>query len=458
MPDIRGLLGHDPLQTASSSAPSAARPRPLSTRRLSPAIERVLADLQPLAHRRDRRPLRLELLRFPHPKIGSRTAALGARLAAGTRDGRGRVDRGSWREAYLVDACMRACILCGSHHWGVPTMRHSATTGALAFERYLMRTTQYLPLQDQGESVQDRNTATTSETSAPAAPVTVAPHAPASTSGSADASMISMRGVRQVFNNDVEALQRVDLDIPAGQFVALVGASGCGKTTLLNMLAGLIAPTEGDILIEGKAPSIPNLDIGYMFARDALLSWRRADANVELPLEVRGWNKRDRRKRSHEMLAMVGLEGREKLFRLQLSQGMRQRVAIARTLVSDPDILLMDEPFAALDARTKLALQSEFLRIWEQAGGADRKTVLFVTHDLNEAALLADRVIVMLPHPGRIAEDRVIDLPRPRADILADVMFSDEFQATTRSLFERLEGSFLHAPGESDPRQEGAEG
>jgi NitT/TauT family transport system ATP-binding protein len=309
-----------------------------------------------------------------------------------------------------------------------------------------MGTTQYLPLQDQGDTVQDRNVATGSETSAPLSPVAVTRSASASANGGENRSMITIRGVRQVFNNDVEALQRVDLDIPAGQFVALVGASGCGKTTLLNMVAGLIAPTEGDILIDGQPPSLPNLDIGYMFARDALLSWRRADANVELPLEVRGWSKKERRKRSHELLATVGLQGREKQFRLQLSQGMRQRVAIARTLVADPNILLMDEPFAALDARTKLALQSEFLRIWEQGGeGADRKTVLFVTHDLNEAALLADRVIVMLPHPGRIAEDRVIDLPRPRADILGDVMFSDEFQATTRSLFERLEGSFLHS-------------
>lgn len=267
---------------------------------------------------------------------------------------------------------------------------------------------------------------------------------------------IRIAGVRHVFGNDVEALQRVDLEIPEGQFVALVGPSGCGKTTLLNMVAGLITPTEGDIrLVGGKAPSVPNLDIGYMFARDALLSWRRASKNIELPLEVRGWGKKARRERSQELLDMVGLTGRERHYRLQLSQGMRQRVAIARTLVADPKILLMDEPFAALDARTKLALQSEFLRIWERGDGEDgadgRKTVVFVTHDLNEAALLADRVIVMLPHPGRIAEDRVIDLPRPRADILGDVMFSDEFQGITRSLFERLEGAFLHgAPPASD--------
>lgn len=273
---------------------------------------------------------------------------------------------------------------------------------------------------------------------------------PAVTDHESDRPFIAVNGVRQVFDNGVEALQRIDLSIPSGQFVALVGASGCGKTTLLNMIAGLIRPTEGELLIAGEPPVLPNLDVGYMFARDALLSWRRADKNVELPLEVRGWPKEKRRERSHELLKTVGLEGREKHYRLQLSQGMRQRVAIARTLAADPSILLMDEPFAALDARTKLTLQEEFLRLWESTGdGADRKTVVFVTHDLTEAALLADRVIVMLPHPGRIAEDRVINLPRPRADILGDVMFSSEFQATTREMFERLDGAFVHASSAS---------
>lgn len=273
---------------------------------------------------------------------------------------------------------------------------------------------------------------------------------PAVTDHESDRPFIAVNGVRQVFDNGFEALQRIDLSIPSGQFVALVGASGCGKTTLLNMIAGLIRPTEGELLIAGEPPVLPNLDVGYMFARDALLSWRRADKNVELPLEVRGWPKEKRRERSHELLKTVGLEGRERHYRLQLSQGMRQRVAIARTLAADPSILLMDEPFAALDARTKLALQEEFLRLWESTGdGADRKTVVFVTHDLTEAALLADRVIVMLPHPGRIAEDRVINLPRPRADILGDVMFSSEFQATTREMFERLDGAFVHASSAS---------
>ncbi|MCB8913428.1 ABC transporter ATP-binding protein [Rhodococcus rhodochrous] len=299
-----------------------------------------------------------------------------------------------------------------------------------------METTQYLPPQ---------------EWTTPKGDTAVASSGSAATQPQVD-NLIELRGVRQQFG-EVEALQRVDLDIPAGQFVALVGASGCGKTTLLNMIAGLITPTEGEIRIGDRPPTLPNLDVGYMFARDALLSWRRADKNVELPLEVRGWSRAERRRRSHELLETVGLKGREKQYRLQLSQGMRQRVAIARTLAANPSILLMDEPFAALDARTKLALQSEFLRIWEQGGAeGERKTVLFVTHDLTEAALLADRVIVMLPHPGRIAEDRVIDLPRPRADILGDVMFSEEFQSTTRELFEQLEGAFEHSINEPEAR------
>ena len=256
----------------------------------------------------------------------------------------------------------------------------------------------------------------------------------------------SMRDTNSSKSTEFVALEEVDLSIPEGQFVALVGASGCGKTTLLNMLAGLIEPTSGSITLGGQAPAVPNLDIGYMFARDALLPWRTARRNVELPLETRGWDRSKRRERAREMLELVGLKGRETQYRLQLSQGMRQRVGLARTLAADPSLLLMDEPFAALDARTKLTLQAEFLRIWEgqeQAHGS-RKTVVFVTHDLQEAVLLADRVIVMLPNPGRVALDRVIDLPRPRAENLADLTFDPTFQSITHEIFECLEGAISH--------------
>ena len=262
--------------------------------------------------------------------------------------------------------------------------------------------------------------------------------------------LISFRGVGHVFElgeTDLVALSEIDLDIPRGQFVALVGASGCGKTTMLNMVAGLLEPSFGELVLDGEPPKLPNKDVGYTFARDALLPWRTAQKNVELPLETRGWSREQRRTRSREMLEMVGLQGRERQFRLQLSQGMRQRVALARTLAPDPSLLLMDEPFAALDARTKLVLQEEFLRIWEAHHGSDAtKTVMFVTHDLEEATLLADRVVVMLPNPGRILEDKVIDLPRPRAGRLTDIRFEDDFRDIAHGLFERLEGAIEASP------------
>ena len=266
---------------------------------------------------------------------------------------------------------------------------------------------------------------------------------------------ISLNGIGQVFKlrsqtaeggratrtEDLVALESIDLDIPQGQFVALVGASGCGKTTLLNMVAGLVTPTHGSITVGGTPPTVPDLHTGYMFARDALLPWRTAQRNVELPLETRGQGRRERAKRAREMLEMVGLQGRERQYRLQLSQGMRQRVALARTLAADPSLLLMDEPFAALDARTKLTMQMEFLRIWERQDQEQRKTVLFVTHDLQEAVLLADRVVVMLPNPGRIAQDRVVDLPRPRSEDLGEILYTDEFKQVAHELFECLEGA-----------------
>ena len=263
---------------------------------------------------------------------------------------------------------------------------------------------------------------------------------------------VSFSNIRQVFElpkqskkdsaaaSTVVALDNVNLEIPDGQFVALVGASGCGKTTLMNMIAGLVTPTSGTVKVSGEPPRLPNLDIGYMFARDALLPWRSARRSVELPLEVRGWDRRRRRERADAMLDLVGLADKHTQYRNQLSQGMRQRVALARTLASDPSILLMDEPFAALDARTKLTLEGEFLRIWED-GGDSRKTVIFVTHDLDEAVLLADRVVIMLPRPGRIAKDIIVDLPRPRADHLGDVRYTEKFREITQGLFDSLEGA-----------------
>jgi NitT/TauT family transport system ATP-binding protein len=178
-----------------------------------------------------------------------------------------------------------------------------------------------------------------------------------------------------------------------------------------------------------------------MFARDALMPWRTVLRNVELGMEARRMPRNERRARAREMLEVVGLADRERAYPLHLSQGMRQRVALARTLAIKPSILLMDEPFAALDARTRLGMQGEFLRIWESQTPEKRKTVIFVTHDLQEATLLADRVVVMLPSPGRIARAVKVDLPRPRAAIIEDVVFDPKFREIEQQLFELLEGA-----------------
>lgn len=225
---------------------------------------------------------------------------------------------------------------------------------------------------------------------------------------------IRVEGVSHAFpsadGKPVLALDDVSFDVPKGQFLALVGASGCGKTTILNMAAGLIQPVAGTVTVDGERITRPSRRTGYMFARDGLLPWRSARDNIEVGLELRGVPRQERERHGTRLLDMIGLSGFGRAYPWQLSQGMRQRVAIARTLAIDPDTLLMDEPFAALDAQTKLMLQAEFLRLWER----DRKTVLFVTHDLAEAVALSDRVIVLTRRPGRIQADITIDLPRPR--------------------------------------------
>lgn len=222
----------------------------------------------------------------------------------------------------------------------------------------------------------------------------------------------------------VLAVDSVDLRIPTGQFVAIVGPSGCGKTTVLNMLAGLIKPTAGLVRRHGSEVDGPSRDIGYMLARSALSPWRTAQRNVEFGLEIRGVGRAERRGRARALLDQLHLGDFANSFPSQLSQGMRQRVAIARTLAIDPDLWLMDEPFGALDAQTRLSVQSQFVELWEQAG---ESTVIFVTHDLEEAVLLADRVIVMSARPGRIKSDTLVDLPRPRSvdELRFDARFRD---------------------------------
>lgn len=241
---------------------------------------------------------------------------------------------------------------------------------------------------------------------------------------------ISLRDVTLVFaaaNGDpVLAVNDVSLDIPPGQFVAIVGPSGCGKTTIMNMLAGIIRPTIGSVQRDGNEVTKTSLDVGYMLARSALYPWRTARRNVEVPLEIRGMPKAERREKAHKLLELVKLDDFANKFPAQLSQGMRQRVAIARTLAINPKLWLLDEPFSALDAQTRITVQNEFLGLWENSGS----TVILVTHDLAEAVLLADRVVVMTARPGRIKFDINIDIPRPRrVDELIDNPRFQELEA-----------------------------
>ncbi|HYE93462.1 MAG TPA: ABC transporter ATP-binding protein [Terriglobales bacterium] len=227
--------------------------------------------------------------------------------------------------------------------------------------------------------------------------------------------VLSIRGVSHRFGADRDggtlALAAIDLDVPDGQFVAVVGPSGCGKSTLLSLVAGLRRPTAGELRCDGEPITAPMpRKIGMIFQEANLLPWLSAVDNVAFPLKLRRVPKAERREAARRMLALTGLAGFEDKLPHQLSGGMKQRVAIARGLVQDPAVLLMDEPFASLDEQTRMLLGDELLRIWSET----RKTVLFVTHSLNEAVYLADRVIVLSARPGRIVDDVAVDLPRPR--------------------------------------------
>jgi NitT/TauT family transport system ATP-binding protein len=226
--------------------------------------------------------------------------------------------------------------------------------------------------------------------------------------------VLAIKGVSHRFGADgagVLALENIDLEVPDSQFVAIVGPSGCGKSTLLSLVAGLRPPSKGTLLCDGERITRPvPRKIGMIFQEANLLPWLTAVDNVAFPLKLRGEPKIERRAAAKDMLALTGLTGFEDKLPHQLSGGMKQRVAIARAFANDPEILLMDEPFAALDEQTRMLLGDELLRIWSET----RKTVLFVTHSLNEAVYLADRIIVLSARPGRIVDDVAVDLPRPR--------------------------------------------
>lgn len=225
-------------------------------------------------------------------------------------------------------------------------------------------------------------------------------------------------------------LHDVSFDLHQGEMLVLVGRSGCGKTTALNVLAGLIEPAGGSVFVGDVPAESARKKLGYMFARDALLPWRTALRNVEFGLELRGVPKRDREKIALEYLKLVHLDGKEQLYPSQLSQGMRQRAALARTWAISPEVMLMDEPFAALDAQTRESVQRQFVRLWEQ----DRRSVIFVTHDLNEAIMMADRIVVFAN--GTIADEYVIPFKRPR-DII-ELSAEPEFKNIYREIRELL--------------------
>jgi NitT/TauT family transport system ATP-binding protein len=226
--------------------------------------------------------------------------------------------------------------------------------------------------------------------------------------------LVAIRAVSQRFGADgdgVLALDRVDLEVPDGQFVTVVGPSGCGKSTLLSLVAGLRQPSSGVVLCDGEPMTAPMpRKVGMVFQEANLLPWLSAVDNVAFPLKLRRVARRERLDAARRMLELTGLAGAEDRLPHQLSGGMKQRVAIARGLVQNPAVLLMDEPFASLDEQTRMVLGDELLRIWSET----RKTVLFVTHSLNEAVYLADRVVVLSARPGRVLDDVAVDLPRPR--------------------------------------------
>jgi NitT/TauT family transport system ATP-binding protein len=237
---------------------------------------------------------------------------------------------------------------------------------------------------------------------------------------------IKVDGVTHRFDNQNVALSDVRLDIPHGQFVCLLGPSGCGKTTLLNLIAGFLRPAEGYIFLDGKLVEEPSPDRGMVFQDYSLFPWRTVIKNVEFGLDVAGMSKRDCRARAERYLDLVKLGHVASRYPAQLSGGMKQRVAIARALAPGPKVLLMDEPFAALDAMTRGHLQDELIRIHE----LERCTTLFVTHNIDEAIRLADRVLIMSPNPGRVVADVTVSTPKPR------VRTSPEF-AKLYDLFER---------------------
>lgn len=247
--------------------------------------------------------------------------------------------------------------------------------------------------------------------------------------------MIQLQGVAKTFVKDrkeVAAVGGIDLAIPDRSIVALIGPSGCGKSTILNMIAGLCLPTAGRVLYRGRPLTGVNTDVGYMTQKDNLFPWRTIRDNVALPLELAGRPARERARAADRVLAALGLSGFEDRYPGELSGGMRKRACLARILLYAPATLLLDEPFAALDAQLKLLMHDLLLRLWAE----NRQTIVLVTHDLVEALTLADRVVVCTRRPATVALEQEVDLPRPR-DVL-EVRFTEHFRELYQTVWGRL--------------------
>jgi NitT/TauT family transport system ATP-binding protein len=257
------------------------------------------------------------------------------------------------------------------------------------------------------------------------------PAAPA-TADSSSGNGIVLESVTVGFGRDLPVLSNVDLTVAPGEFVSIVGASGCGKTTLMNVVAGLVAVDAGSALVGGTPPKAGRPDIAYILSRDALLPWKTVQANVEYALMLSGVERKARADRARSYLEKVGLTAASQLLPAALSHGMRQRVALARAFAVERSVYLLDEPFSALDAQTKLVLQDQLLTLWD----ASRKTVVFVTHDIGEAVVLSDRIIVMAAHGGGIIAEIDVGLPRPRSS--EDLQESPDYHEVYRLAWHAL--------------------
>lgn len=249
----------------------------------------------------------------------------------------------------------------------------------------------------------------------------------------------------------LEAVSRVDESVAEGTFISVVGPSGCGKSTLLSIIAGLQPATEGEVSVAGKPVRGPQRSIGFVFQEDSTLPWKSVEENVRFGMRIAGVPADQQRTRAQEMIDLVGLQGFEKAYPSELSGGMRQRVAIARTLALDPDALLMDEPFGALDQQTRLLIGAEVRRIWAET----HKTVVFVTHDIQEAILLSQEVWVMSYRPGRIIDRVQIDLPQDRG---AEMIGSPAFGELFNRIWTRVRGEAMQAFEEDEHRPVAGDG